>query len=48
MTYWEYGQSIRRFEKILEVLGIVDALREAGVEDGDSVFIGDHELEWSD
>lgn len=48
MTYWEYGQSIRRFEKIMEVLGIVDALREAGVQEGDSVFIGDRELEWSD
>jgi GTP-binding protein len=48
MTYWEYGQSIRRFEKIMEVLGVIDALREAGVEEGDSVFIGDHELEWSD
>ncbi len=48
MTYWEYGQSIRRFEKIMEVLGVIDALREAGVQEGDSVFIGDHELEWSD
>ena len=48
MTYWEYGQSIRRFEKILEVLGVIDALREAGVKEGDSVFIADHELEWSD
>jgi GTP-binding protein len=48
MTYWEYGQSIRRFEKIMEVLGVIDALRDAGVQEGDSVFIGDHELEWSD
>jgi len=48
MTYWEYGQSIRRFERILQALGIDKALREAGVEEGDSVFIGSHELEWSD
>lgn len=48
MTYWEYGQSIRRFEKIMEVLGVIEALREAGVQEGESVFIGDHELEWSD
>jgi GTP-binding protein len=47
MTYWEYDQSIRRFQKILSVLGIDEALREAGVQEGDSVFIGDHELEWS-
>ncbi len=48
MTYWEYGQSIRRFQRILETLGVDKALREAGVEEGDSVFIGEHELEWSD
>jgi GTP-binding protein len=47
MTYWEYDQSIRRFQKILSILGIEEALKEAGVHEGDSVFIGDHELEWS-
>ncbi len=48
MTYWEYFQSIQRFQRILSTLGIDQALREAGVEDGDTVHIGDHELEWSD
>jgi GTP-binding protein len=48
MTYWEYSQSVRRFQRILEVLGIDEALREAGVEEGDTVFIGNHELEWED
>ena len=48
MTYWEYEQSIRRFQKILKRLGIDQALREAGVEEGDSVFIAGHELEWVD
>jgi GTP-binding protein len=48
MTYWEYDQSVRRFQKILKVLGIDDALRDAGVNEGDSVFIGEHELEWID
>jgi GTP-binding protein len=48
MTYWEYDQSVRRFQRILHALGIEDAMREAGVLPGDSVFIGDHELEWSD
>jgi len=46
MTYWEYEQSIRRFHRILKALGIDEALREAGVEVGDSVFIAGHELEW--
>ena len=48
MTYWEYDQSVRRFQRILETLGIDGALREAGVQVGDSVFIGDYELEWQD
>lgn len=48
MTYWEFDESVRRFQKILEVLGITQALEEAGVQAGDTVFIGDYELEWSD
>jgi len=48
MTYWEYDASIRRFQKILHALGIEDALRKAGVEEGDMVFIGDYALEWTD
>jgi GTP-binding protein len=48
MTYWEHLQSIRRFHRILEVMGVDQALREAGVEIGDSVFIGEHELEWEE
>lgn len=48
MTYWEHAASVRRFQKILEALGVDQALREAGVQDGDTVFIGDYELEWWD
>lgn len=48
MTYWEYDQSVRRFQRIMQTLGIEDALREAGVKPGDSVFIGEYELEWQD
>ncbi len=48
MTYWEEDASIRRFQRILQTLGIDEALRKAGVEEGDTVFIGDFELEWSD
>jgi GTP-binding protein len=46
MTYWEYDASIRRFQKILEVLGVDMSLREAGIQEGDTVFIGEYELEW--
>jgi GTP-binding protein len=48
MTYWEYDQSVRRFQRILHTLGIEDALRDAGTRVGDSVFIGEYELEWQD
>jgi len=49
MTYWEEPQSIRRFQKILNTLGIDEALRTAGVKNGDTVYIGnEYELEWQD
>jgi GTP-binding protein len=48
MTYWEHMQSVRRFQRILEAMGIDQAMRDAGVESGDTVFIGDHELIWED
>jgi GTP-binding protein len=48
MTYWDNDASIRRFQRILEALGIDEALRNAGVKEGETVSIGDYELEWSD
>jgi len=48
MTYWENYQSIRRFQRILQALGIEDALRKAGIDEGDTVTIGEFELEWQD
>jgi GTP-binding protein len=48
MTYWDHEESLLRFQKILEILGVSKALEEAGVKVGDTVFIGALELEWSD
>ena len=48
MTYWDNYESIRRFQRILQALGITDALREKGIEDGDSVKIGEYELTWTE
>jgi GTP-binding protein len=48
MTQWEYYDAVMRFQRILRALGITEALRERGVEVGDTVHIGDKELEWSD
>lgn len=48
MTYWDYDEAVSRFQSTLEAMGVVAALREAGVSSGDTVFIGDFELEWSE
>ena len=48
MTYWEHYGSLRRFHKIMETIGITDALKEAGVQDGDTVSIDEFELEWQE
>lgn len=48
MTYWEYDDSIRRFQRIMESMGVEQALRDAGVQEGENVIIGDHELTWQD
>ncbi len=48
MTYWESEESVRRFQRLMERLGLDAALRKAGVEEGDTVYIGEYELEWQD
>jgi GTP-binding protein len=48
MTYFEFEATALRFQRILESMGISEALQEAGVEPGDTVHIGDEVLEWMD
>jgi GTPase len=48
MTYWEFEGSVRRFQRLMENLGLDNALRDAGIQEGETVFIGDFELEWQD
>src|SRR5687768_16551265 len=48
MTYWQHDGSVRRFQKIMGTLGVDEALRNAGVQEGDTVAIGDFELEWQE
>lgn len=47
MTFWEHFASVRRFHRILQAMGIDEALREAGICDGDAVLIGEYELMWA-
>jgi len=46
MTDWSSYEAAERFERILTARGIAAKLQEAGVELGDTVLIGDIELEW--
>jgi GTP-binding protein len=48
MTYWDNYESVRRFQRLMENIGVDDALRDAGIEEGETVFIGDYTLEWQD
>jgi GTP-binding protein len=48
MTFWEYDEAVQRFQRIMEATGIYEALRNAGVRPGDTVRIGEQDLEWHD
>ncbi|MBT3313916.1 MAG: GTPase ObgE [Anaerolineae bacterium] len=48
MTYWGHYGSIRRFQKVMQALKIDVALREKGIKEGDTVLIGEYELEWQE
>lgn len=45
-TMWEYHDAVQRAGRILEAMGVIDALRQAGVQPEDTVRIGVIELEW--
>jgi len=48
MTYWEHHESVRRFQRLMDNIGLEQALRDAGIEEGNMVIIGDYSLEWQD
>jgi GTP-binding protein len=45
-TMWQYHDAVQRAQHLMEAMGVLDALRQAGVQPGDTVRIGDVELEW--
>jgi GTP-binding protein len=47
-TIWNLDEAVYRFQRALDGMGITEALEEAGVEPGDTVKIGDHELVWEE
>jgi GTP-binding protein len=48
MTNWEQEEGVARVHRVLEAMGINEALRAAGIRPGDTVQIGEVELEWSE
>ena len=46
MTNWDYYEAAMRFQRILKAMGIADALRDAGIAEGDTVHIAEVELIW--
>jgi GTP-binding protein len=47
-TNMNWQEALLRLHSYLEQQGVLQALREAGVQEGDTVRIGDYELEWQD
>jgi len=48
MTFWEHDGSVRRFQRLMKSLGVDDALRESGIQNGDTVAVGEYELAWQE
>jgi GTP-binding protein len=48
MTIWNLDEAVRRFQRTLDRMGIAEALEVAGVQPGDTVRIGENELEWEE
>jgi len=48
MTNWSYWEAVRRFQRVLEVSGVNASLKSRGIQEGDTVVIGDTDFEWSD
>ncbi|NLE43823.1 MAG: Obg family GTPase CgtA, partial [Chloroflexi bacterium] len=48
MTVWNLDEAVQRFIYTLERTGIADALREVGAQPGDTIYVGDKELEWEE
>jgi len=48
MTPWDQPGSVRRFQRLLDRLGVDRQLQEAGAKEGDTVYIGEYELEYKE
>jgi GTP-binding protein len=47
-TRWDLDEAVQRFQNLLQRTGISAELEQRGIKKGDTVYIGDYELEWSE
>ncbi|URE23341.1 hypothetical protein MUK42_06799 [Musa troglodytarum] len=48
MTDWQYSESLRRFQHVLEACGVNKSLIKRGIKEGDTVIISEMEMVWHD
>ncbi|KAJ6838166.1 putative GTP-binding protein OBGC1, chloroplastic [Iris pallida] len=46
MTNWQYTESLKRFQHVLEACGVNKSLVKRGVKEGDTVVVGEMEMVW--
>jgi GTP-binding protein len=47
-TRWDLDEAVQKFQRMLERSGISAELQRRGIKPGDTVYIGDYELEWGE
>ncbi len=48
MTNFDLWEAAERFQRVLEGSGISAELKRQGIQQGDTVTIGNHEMDWGD
>lgn len=46
MTVWDYYEAVQRFQRVMEAMGVDDALKKAGAKAGDLIMIDEWDFEY--
>lgn len=46
MTVWDYYEAVQRFQRVMEAMGVDDALRKAGAKTGDLIMIDEYDFDY--
>lgn len=47
MTTWDYYEAVQRFQRVMEAMGVDDALKKAGAKTGDLIMIDEWDFDYS-